>query len=105
MVKTVCLDSMLDTGRPARGLLKIDVGGAEVLVSAGTRRLLQEHYPTVVLKGLNEDARRGCVAVLNAAGCTVRQIVRRHLRDLSDGAISYGYLLAMPAVVDWPVGD
>jgi hypothetical protein len=84
MVKTVCLDSMLDTGRPAPGLLKIDVGGAEVLVS---------------------DARRGCVAVLNAAGCTVRQIVRRHLRDLSDGAISYGYLLAMPAVVDWPVGD
>jgi FkbM family methyltransferase len=101
-VKTIRLDSLLGGVRPGPGLLKIDVEGAEVLVLAGAQRLLRHSRPTIMLEVRNQDACRGCVDLLHAAGYAVRQIVGRHLFDLSDDAISYGHLLAMPAEVEWP---
>jgi FkbM family methyltransferase len=101
-VKTIRLDSLLGEGRPGPGLLKIDVEGAEVLVLAGSHHLLRQFRPAIVLEVHNQDACRACVDLLKAAGYTVREIVGRYLRDLSDEAISYGHLLAMPAEVEWP---
>jgi FkbM family methyltransferase len=101
-VKTIRLDSLLGEVRPGPGLLKIDVEGAEVLVLAGAQRLLRHSRPAIVLEVHNQDACRGCVDLLHAAGYAVRQIVGRHLRDLGDEAISYGHLLAMPAEVERP---
>jgi FkbM family methyltransferase len=101
-VKTIRLDSVLGEGRPGPGLLKIDVEGAEVLVLASAKRLLRDSRPAIVLEVHNQDACRGCLDLLHAAGYAVRQIVGRHIRDLSDEAIYYGHLLAMPAEVEWP---
>lgn len=101
-VKTIRLDSLLAEGRHGPGLLKIDVEGAEVLVLAGAQHLLRHSRPAIVLEVHNQDAGRRCVDLLHAAGYAVRQIAGRHVRDLSDEAISYGHLLAMPAEVEWP---
>src|SRR5205823_2671909 len=55
-VNTLPLDSLLEQRRPAPGLIKIDIEGAEALALAGAARLLRDFHPVVIVEVHNEKA-------------------------------------------------
>ncbi len=67
-VPAVRLDSLLSAERPAPGLVKIDVEGAEGLVLAGASRLLAEHHPAFVIELHDRPAAVDVLSRLRASG-------------------------------------
>jgi FkbM family methyltransferase len=103
IVRCVRLDSLLEQGHSAPGILKIDVEGAEALVLRGSAKLLTEFHPTVLLEVHDVELCRTSVSLLQQAGYAVYRIDGSRLKELGNEAIAYGHLLARPArMLRWP---
>jgi FkbM family methyltransferase len=87
------LDSLLEQGRPAPGLIKIDVEGAETLVLRGATELLRRHRPLVLLEIHNEESYHACMALLKRSGYNMFSIEGGRLRA-PEGPITYGHVMA-----------
>jgi FkbM family methyltransferase len=93
-VPVVRLDSVWPARAAAPSFLKIDVEGAEALVLAGAARLLDAHYPVVLMEVHNEAAGRASIAQLSRAGYRCWRIdAGGHLAPLA-GDLEYGHVLA-----------
>jgi FkbM family methyltransferase len=93
----VRLDSILEQGRRAPGLIKIDVEGAEALVLRGATELLRKHRPLVLLEIHNEEAYDACHVLLQRAGYDLFWLTGGRLKKLPKHPIAYGHLVACSA--------
>jgi FkbM family methyltransferase len=95
-VPGVRLDSLLQQGRPAPGLVKIDVEGAEALAIQGAADLIRKHWPVFLVEIHNEEAYHASLMLLKNAGYTIFWLDGKYLRQLPR-AITYGHIVALHA--------
>lgn len=94
-VDTVSLDSLLEEGRPAPRLVKIDVEGAEEIVLLGASRLISEHHPVILLEFHNTHAAVASIQFLKRYDYQIYEIRSHRLQEIEPlQNLHYGHLLA-----------
>jgi FkbM family methyltransferase len=94
----VRLDSFLEQGRPAPGLVKLDVEGAETVALRRATELMTRYRPLILLEIHNEEAYHACTALLHQSGYDIFWVRGGRLKELPRRPISYGHVLACSAV-------
>ena len=80
MRKRTTLDELvLEQGRRAPDLIKLDVEGAEHAVLAGAKEVIRRHAPRWIIEVHSAELEKQCRGVLEQAGYAVRVIERNRL--------------------------
>ena len=78
--KRITMDELvLEQGRRAPDLIKLDVEGAEHAVLVGAKEVIRRHAPRWIIEVHSEELEGQCRALLEQAGYTVRVIERNRL--------------------------